>query len=199
MARKKRPFIDKENSVSFKLVERSQNDPLYFDENAPQYVLVEKQTKQTVYLDEDNDEKNVPSTSKSAIDRKAEQVKYGIYYDDDYDYLQHLVDVDEIPNVKFDIQPKESSKNPGIMLPSSLFESTVKEKVDLGKKAALPVGPQLDWDPDVLDAMNDDFDFNDPNNQIDDDFVVQAMKEECTNNAFEDDYKVSIFRYFNLF
>ena len=199
MARKKRPFIDKENSVSFKLVERSQNDPLYFDENAPQYVLVEKQTKQTVYLDEDNDEKNVPSTSKSAIDRKAEQVKYGIYYDDDYDYLQHLVDVDEIPNVKFDIQPKESSKNPGIMLPSSLFESTVKEKGDLGKKAALPVGPQLDWDPDVLDAMNDDFDFNDPNNQIDDDFVVQAMKEECTNNAFEDDYKVSIFRYFNLF
>jgi len=32
-------------------------------------------------------------------DRLGEQMKYGIYYDDDYDYLQHLKDVSELNDV----------------------------------------------------------------------------------------------------
>ena len=31
--------------------------------------------------------------------RKEEEQKFGIYFDDDYDYLQHLKDVDEINDV----------------------------------------------------------------------------------------------------
>lgn len=31
--------------------------------------------------------------------RKQEQVKYGVYYDDDYDYMQHLRDVNELNDV----------------------------------------------------------------------------------------------------
>lgn len=41
--RKKKPFIDKKNSVTFHLVHRSQKDPLAADETAPQHVLLEAQ------------------------------------------------------------------------------------------------------------------------------------------------------------
>ena len=36
------------------------------------------------------------------------------------------------------------------------------------------VGPQPDWDPDIVEALDDDFDFDDPDNQLDDDFIVKA-------------------------
>ena len=32
-------------------------------------------------------------------DRLSEQRKFGVYYDDDYDYLQHLKDVNELNDV----------------------------------------------------------------------------------------------------
>lgn len=35
----------------------------------------------------------------SKTDRLSEQRKFGIYYDDDYDYLQHLRDVSELNDV----------------------------------------------------------------------------------------------------
>lgn len=33
---------------------------------------------------------------------------------------------------------------------------------------------RLDLDPDIVAAMDDDFDFEDPDNALDDDFVVMA-------------------------
>lgn len=36
------------------------------------------------------------------------------------------------------------------------------------------VGPQLDWDPDVVAGLDVDFDFDDPNNILEDDFVTIA-------------------------
>ena len=38
-----------------------------------------------------------------SADRKQEQQKYGIFYDDDYDYMQHLKDVDELNEVEADV------------------------------------------------------------------------------------------------
>lgn len=188
MGRKKK-FIDKKNSITFKLVERSQNDPLFVDETAPQYVLVEKKSRQEVLLDENNGEKNDdPNKTKN---RREEQIKYGIYFDDDYNYLQHLMDVDQISIPKNVYLESKNSKSSGIMLPSSVFESNVVEREDLSKKAALPVGPQLDWDPDIVEAMEDDFDFDDPNNQLNDDFVIQAMQSnESCEDFTENDLKV---------
>ena len=40
------------------------------------------------------------------------------------------------------------------------------------------VGPQLDWDPDIVAGLDEDFNFDDPENQLEDDFVVQAMDGE---------------------
>lgn len=36
------------------------------------------------------------------------------------------------------------------------------------------LGPQPDWDPDIVEGLDDDFDFNDPDNMLDDDFMMMA-------------------------
>lgn len=165
MGRKK--AFDKKTSVTFQLVHRSQRDPLAADETAPQMVFVDK-----------NDDNK----------RKEEQKKYGIYFDDDYNYLQHLRDVDQtselvaIDNQKTKPQPKNR-----LQLPSSVFASAVEEKEGLLNKAVLPVGPQPDWDPEVVAAMDEDFDFDDPNNQIDDDFILQANDGNVIENQQSED------------
>lgn len=121
-----------------------------------------------------------------------EQHKYGIYFDDEYNYLQHLRDtntkmeweeVERIPAAK----PAPTKLN----LPSSVFASTVEEDVGLLNKAAPEsgiyisdliktrvtthfLGLRLDLDPDIVAAMDDDFDFNDPENQLEDNFIELA-------------------------
>ena len=57
------------------MVNRSQQDPLAADETAPQHVLV-------------------PQVKKNK--NKEEEHKYGIFFDDEYDYLQHLKDSSEL-------------------------------------------------------------------------------------------------------
>lgn len=35
-------------------------------------------------------------------------------------------------------------------------------------------GPRLDMDPDIVAALDEDFDFDDPDNMLDDDFILKA-------------------------
>lgn len=166
--RKKKPFIEKKKAVSFHLVHRSQRDPLAADETAPQRVLLPTQKI--------NDE-----------DRRAEQRKYGVFFDDDYDYLQHLKEPsgpsELIPTSVLGASNKRDEKeetliipSTGIKLPSSVFASDFEEDVGLLNKAAPISGPRLDFDPDIVAALDDDFDFDDPENLLDDDFILQANK-----------------------
>ena len=37
-------------------------------------------------------------------------------------------------------------------------------------------GPQPNWDPDIVEALDDDFDMDDPDNQLEDDFILKANK-----------------------
>ncbi|VEN33628.1 unnamed protein product [Callosobruchus maculatus] len=67
--------IDKKKAVTFQLVHRSQQDPLIADEDAPQRVLVPIEGKEA---------------KKDREKRIDEQHKYGIYYDDDCNYLEFL-------------------------------------------------------------------------------------------------------------
>uniref|UniRef100_A0A8B9K0S3 Protein LTV1 homolog n=1 Tax=Astyanax mexicanus TaxID=7994 RepID=A0A8B9K0S3_ASTMX len=69
--RKKKPFINKKNAVTFHLVHRSQKDPLAADEKAPQHVLL-------------------PASKVEVEKRREEQRQFGVFFDDDYNYLQHL-------------------------------------------------------------------------------------------------------------
>jgi len=133
----------------------------------------------------------------SALKRKEEQLKYGIYFDDDYDYLQHLKDTQEVSSIQWDfceripaptLDPrsstaaettkKEDLKEFKLKLPSSVFESEYQEDIGLLNKAAVTAGPRPDLDPDVIAALEDDFDFDDPNNELEDNFISLANEDE---------------------
>lgn len=152
--------------------------PLQADETAPKHVLLEKRTGRPLLTDDGP--RHAPENLEK---RKEEQRKYGIYFDDDYNYLQHLKDVNAVadwepvihreripaPQSSGDAQAKKE-----IRLPSSVFQSTVEEKEGLLNKAAPQFGPRPDWDPDVVAALDDDFDFSDEENILEDDFVQLA-------------------------
>lgn len=81
-----------------------------------------------------------------------------------------------------------------IKLPSSVFPSEVEEEVGLLNRAAphsgmqvfiwnlqyfkslvtFSTGPRLDLDPDIVAALDDDFNYDDPDNELEDDFVAMA-------------------------
>ncbi|XP_076655731.1 LTV1 ribosome biogenesis factor [Halictus rubicundus] len=189
---KAKKFIDKKNSVSFHLVHRSQKDPLIADENAPQRVLVPAGSTQAAKIER---------RSLNDTKRKEEQQKYGIYFDDDYDYLQHLKDANSLTTewerVDCTNGPKknekpESKDAPKINLPSSVFESSVEEKVGLLNKAAPVSGLRLDLDPDIVAAMDEDFDYDDSENQLEDNFIELANADVSGDEGEdEDEYDLS--------
>ncbi|XP_032999816.1 protein LTV1 homolog [Lacerta agilis] len=193
--RRKKPFIEKKKAVTFHLVHRSQRDPLAADDTAPQRVLLPAQ--------KGVDEK-----------RREEQRKYGVFFDDDYDYLQHLKEASgpselvpsSIPSqqgrivvtTEGEVQEEiQQIPAPTINLPSSVFASEFEEDVGLLNKAAPISGPRLDFDPDIVAALDDDFDFDNPDNLLDDDFILRANnqgsteqeKEACWESGDEDEWE----------
>lgn len=108
--------------------------------------------------------------------RREEQRKYGIYFDDDYNYLQHLKDVNklDVDWIPVENQSKCDKNAPKINLPSSVFPSNVEEKVGMLNKAAPVSGLQLDLDPDIVAAMDEDFNYDNPENQLEDNFIELA-------------------------
>nr|CAG4651948.1 EOG090X08PQ [Triops cancriformis] len=180
---KVKKFIDKKNAVTFSLVHRSQQDPLAADEKAPQRVLIPvsgKPEKLSIH--------SKKSTSNlDPLKRKEEQHKYGVYFDDEYNYLQHLREPDEGAEWVLEENPKGQRvwKAPPakdetinmkvkLQLPSSVFPSEFEEEVGLLNKAAPHPGPRPDLDPDVVAALDDDFDYCDPDNELEDDFILKA-------------------------
>uniref|UniRef100_A0A023EVX4 Protein LTV1 homolog n=1 Tax=Aedes albopictus TaxID=7160 RepID=A0A023EVX4_AEDAL len=190
----KKKFIDKKKAVTFRLVNRSQQDPLYVDETAPQHVLVPVSAP-----GKGGDPRGFasalrPSSSAGQMDaekRKKEQAKFGVYFDDDYDYLQHLR---EPGRNEVYWEPVEPTKTAGaekvsIKLPSSVFASEVEEAEGLMKKKAQQrPGPRPDWDPDVVAALDEDFNFDDPSNELEDNFMELAMGGEGDVEEGDDDF-----------
>uniref|UniRef100_A0A3Q3J748 Protein LTV1 homolog n=1 Tax=Monopterus albus TaxID=43700 RepID=A0A3Q3J748_MONAL len=179
--RKKKSFIEKKKAVTFHLVHRSQRDPLAADEKAPQHVLL-------------------PTATVDAEKRHEEQRKFGVFFDDDYDYLQHLKEtsglsemvaadssysdtrrVDLCEESEENEEERDGDRASTINLPSSVFASEFEEEVGLLNKAAPISGPRLDMDPDIVAALDDDFNYDDPDNILDDDFI------KTTNTFNEDD------------
>ena len=89
--RKKKKFIDPKNerTATFAVIHRSQKDPLAADDEAPQRVL-------QVIRESVPNTGDVPKRDKSKkIDdekQKKEERDFGVFYDDDYNYMQHLKD-----------------------------------------------------------------------------------------------------------
>ncbi|XP_040892990.1 protein LTV1 homolog [Toxotes jaculatrix] len=176
--RKKKSFIEKKKAVTFHLVHRSQRDPLAADEKAPQHVLL-------------------PATQLEAEKRREEQRKFGVFFDDNYDYLQHLK-VASAPSELVAAGPSHTDRQvvqlhdeedgdtdqtfpaASINLPSSVFASEFEEEVGLLNKAAPVSGPRLDMDPDIVAALDEDFNYDDPDNILDDDFIIKANSASGT-------------------
>ncbi|XP_042341151.1 protein LTV1 homolog [Plectropomus leopardus] len=183
--RKKKSFIEKKKAVTFHLVHRSQRDPLAADETAPQHVLL-------------------PAAKADAEKRRAEQREFGVFFDDDYDYLQHLREASvpselvaagpsrRLINVRDEDEENEEDMDGAvpaatIKLPSSVFASEFEEEVGLLNKAAPISGPRLDMDPDIVAALDEDFDYDDPDNLLDDDFIVKANTASGAQDAEGDE------------
>uniref|UniRef100_A0A8D0F6I1 Protein LTV1 homolog n=1 Tax=Strix occidentalis caurina TaxID=311401 RepID=A0A8D0F6I1_STROC len=157
----------------FHLVHRSQRDPLAADDTAPQRVLL-------------------PTQKGHEEQRREEQRKYGVFFDDDYDYLQHLKEASGPSELVPSVRGQQSRIAPSIKLPSSVFATEFEEDVGLLNKAAPVSGPRLDFDPDIVAALDDDFDFDNPENILEDDFVLQANepqkgKQEWRSDAEDED------------
>ncbi|WAR23534.1 LTV1-like protein [Mya arenaria] len=162
MPARKKKFINKKDAVTFHLVHRSQQDPMLVSTEASQHVLVEGKEKH-----KEND----------VEERHEELRKFGVFFDDNYDYMQHLKDTNEIYQVEMvdeGVAVEENKSAPRIQLPSSALPSEYEKPVGL-LNTALPIrGPRPDWDPDIVEALDDDFDFDNPDNQLDDDFMQIA-------------------------
>ncbi|KAJ8364851.1 hypothetical protein SKAU_G00136820 [Synaphobranchus kaupii] len=186
--RKKKAFIEKRKAVTFHLVHRSQRDPLVADEKAPQHVLL-------------------PTSKVEAEKRREDQRQFGVFFDDDYDYLQHLKEPMRPTELVYSSLPprggrvlitedgKEEEEEietralPAISinLPSSVFASEFEEEVGLLNKAAPISGPRLDMDPDIVEALDEDFDFDNPKNVLEDDFILKANSVVADDNEEDGD------------
>lgn len=182
----RRRFLDKKKAITFQLVHRSQHDPLIVDDTAGERVLVPVGNDQ----------------------RRAEQRKYGIEFDDDYDYLQHLRDPCAPPE-EYSVHVDKTSKNDQQVdeddddddqyededdeddedltdnamarfnLPSTVFESKTTNEIGMLNLAAPDSDPKIHWDPDVIAALDDDeFDYEADDNALDDDFMLKANGTE---------------------
>uniref|UniRef100_A0A915DB29 Protein LTV1 homolog n=1 Tax=Ditylenchus dipsaci TaxID=166011 RepID=A0A915DB29_9BILA len=147
--KKNKCFIKKNSGTTFRLVHRSQKDPLIADDSVGERVLM-------------------PIASKNIEERN----KYGIYYKDDYDYLQHLKNVGETVEMGEVERTIIQVPSCSIQLPSAIFETEgVELKVGLLNQAAPCSGLFPDIDPDIAAALDGEFEGDD---FLEDDFMEKA-------------------------
>ncbi|XP_068679814.1 protein LTV1 homolog [Montipora foliosa] len=183
MGKKKKPFIDKKKAHTFHLVHRSQKDPLQADDESSKHVLVPLNSGQQ------DSSANDSLTIKHR--RKEEEKKCGIFFDDDYDYLQHIKPrtnptLEPLPeNVSF-LETKEHIQFGNVQLPTEVFASRYEEPEGLLNLAAPTYGPRPDLDPDIVAALDDALDLDDPKNILEDDFVLKANEEDGDYESEDD-------------
>lgn len=203
---RKKPFIKKGEGVKFFLVHRSQKDPLYLADDLGEHVLMPAdpdQAAESGLLPQmasglGANRKKTKEEKAKREKRLEEQQKYGIYYEDDYDYLQHLKEVDPneddeneedkttrigsvlIKNDAFADQQAPKTNPNKLLLPSSVFASKFEEDVGYFNQAAPDHDPKINWDPDIVRLLDDDTQIEpegDDNEELEDDFFVKANQE----------------------
>jgi protein LTV1 len=181
---KAKPFIDKKKAHHFHLVHRSQHDPLIADENSSAMVLNPVSAPPIEYDSDSDIEVN-------------DAEKYGIYYNDGYNYMQHLRSVGETPGaILMDAPAQKKEKAVSFFLPDEVLPSTDQDAVGLPNKAAFMQSPlDVDLDPAVREALNalEDDAYVDDN--LNDDFFDALDADEYEDDEDLNEYKDS--EYFN--
>ena len=182
MGRNKKKFIEKNEGVKFYLVHRSQKDPLYLDEKAGERVLLPADDNVNDDLISMLSTNRKKETAAEIERRRLEQHKFGIYYEDDYDYLQHLKERDENVEIeagKEDLAELLNPNKPKLQLPSSVFASEYEEDVGYFNQAAPDNDPKINWDPEIVEILDEEtrYDFENPANELEDDFFVKANQD----------------------
>jgi protein LTV1 len=188
MGRKKKRFIEKDKEIKFNLVHRSQKDPLYLDDKAGEHVLVPvDDNKQANDLADRLSCLSFGGKSTLASEEKQKKLeelhKYGIYYDDEYDYMQHLREVKhnvvlEPDKLEFGELLELDKHKPKLNLPSSVFASEFEEDVGYMNQAAPDSDPKINWDPELVEILDEDTNYEfEKGNEIEDDFFVKANAE----------------------
>ncbi|KAF1974489.1 Low temperature viability protein [Bimuria novae-zelandiae CBS 107.79] len=135
----RRKFIDKKNAINYRLVHRAQNDPRIHDADAPDMVFAEVEGKNTrdnskpagssrasQYSSASRWTAATGRTGRSQIKSRGElenefgsrvrtnegeAASYGIYYDDsEYDYMQHMRDLNSGGGEAYFIEAKPDKK-----------------------------------------------------------------------------------------
>ncbi|EDO32402.1 predicted protein [Nematostella vectensis] len=184
MGKKKKPFIDKKTAHSFQVVHRSQKDPLQADEDSSKRVLVPIDSVAQACADQ-------VEKSETSISKVEQQLEYGIHFEDEYDYMQHLktrtdCTLEPLPSNVTVIENKNVTKEFGnVKLPSEVFASGYEQEEGLLNLAAPAPGPHPEWDPDIVAALDDDLDLDEDSNILDDDFIFKANAP--SNEAADED------------
>ncbi|XP_063900203.1 protein LTV1 homolog [Zophobas morio] len=182
LGEKKKSFIDKKSATKYSLSSSTKPSVL----NAVQADQFFSSSTNKIA----NEDNFVPK-DKSDYERKIEQLKYGIYFDDDYDYLQHLASVNEnisVFRIENTTQPAFVVDRPNQILPERVF----KEDSVISTVSSSTL--QADYDLDVLAQLEDDVVHN-KEWEIEDDFIIKAkeMKLEDIdyNYKFKDGFVVN--------
>uniref|UniRef100_A0AC35UAB3 Protein LTV1 homolog n=1 Tax=Rhabditophanes sp. KR3021 TaxID=114890 RepID=A0AC35UAB3_9BILA len=167
MGGKRKAFISRKEALQFSVVQRSVRDPLIHNTDIGENILKPIGTK---YVTSDDCE---------------ERISYGVYYDDDYDYLKHMKSRDEVVSndVEIELIPAAGFSKAKVAMPSNLFETKgvelVKEEVD--------ILPGEDVDDDIMEVLDGRFDFEDPSNELDDHFFAEFKKDVEEEEEYEDE------------
>ncbi|KAJ1936745.1 Protein ltv1, partial [Linderina macrospora] len=207
-------FIDKKKATTYKLVYRSQDDPLAFEEGASDRVFVEvgksgQLKNKGKVLDPDQTmeqslrDLNLDDIPEEDLDepRDAGQAAlYGVYLDDrDYDYTKHLRKVGSGGGVMLEAPGAKKEQAAGIQftddgetvagsskfaMPAELLPS--QHHMDI-KAEAFPTGLQPNMNPNLREALEalEDEDVE----EFDDDFFDQLNSDQAPEGAeMEDEY-----------
>ncbi|KAI9297629.1 Low temperature viability protein, partial [Neoconidiobolus thromboides FSU 785] len=165
----KKTFINKKEATHFNVVHRSQHDPLVADGEASDYVLLP--TLQSANLKHSKKNKSGLNKSLKPGDTEFEELikadnennriksaQFGIFFNDDYDYTQHLKPIGQSSDGVFISGKKEekekTKKSVSFLLPEEALPSEYKTDVGIMNQPSIPSDYHYGMDPDVLDALD---------------------------------------------
>lgn len=124
--------FDKNNSTTFSLVYRAQNDPRIHDPDASDMVFTEKPSGNKSKIKYRGDLEDEFGLNIRA--NEGEAANYGIFYDDsEYDYMQHMRDLGETGNAFFiESAPVKAKKGKGKRLEDALRDLDLDARSESG-------------------------------------------------------------------